>query len=333
MRLFLTTTSFAVSKDGWRYDGAGTAGGKGAEMSRIGFIGLGIMGAPMAENLARAGHDVTVFNRSRPSVDRLVSAGARGATSVAEAVSGAEVVITMLPDSPDVIEVVRGESGALAHMAEGAILVDMSTIRPDVARDNAEIGGRRGVAVLDAPVSGGEAAAIEGTLSIMVGGDPGAFSAVEPVFGVLGATVVLLGPAGSGQTAKAANQLIVAGTIELVSEALVLLDASGVDLQKAVEVLSGGLAGNAIFTRKAPTMLARDFRPGFRVDLHHKDLSIVLEAIRTAGTSAPLALAVAGLMASLRAQGFGSLDHSALLLQVEELSGRGRPGEGVPVTP
>jgi 2-hydroxy-3-oxopropionate reductase len=297
-------------------------------MSRIGFIGLGIMGAPMAENLVRAGHEVTVFNRSRPAVDRLVSTGARPAASVAEAAAGAEFVITMLPDSPDVIEVVRGENGALAHMAEGSMLVDMSTIRPDVARDNSELGSRHGIVVLDAPVSGGEAAAIGGTLSIMVGGEPEAFSRADPLFSVLGTTVVLVGPAGSGQTVKAANQLIVAGTIELVSEALVLLEASGVELPKAVEVLSGGLAGNAILTRKAPSMLARDFRPGFRVDLHHKDLSIVLDAIRAAGTAAPLGLAVSGLMASLRAQGYGGLDHSALLLQVEELSGRGRqPGD------
>jgi 2-hydroxy-3-oxopropionate reductase len=228
----------------------------------------------------------------------------------------------MLPDSPDVEAVALGPAGVFNNVQAGTIFVDMSTIKPEVAKHLAEEGERRGVRVLDAPVSGGEAGAVEATLSIMVGGPKEAFDEVLPLFEVLGGTVVRLGESGSGQVVKAANQLIVAGTIELVSEALVLLGAFGVDKAEAVRVLSGGLAGNAILTRKAASMLAGNFAPGFRVDLHHKDLSIVIDAARSTGVAIPLGLAVAGLMASLRAQGHGDLDHSALLLQVEQLSGR-----------
>ncbi|NED99907.1 2-hydroxy-3-oxopropionate reductase [Phytoactinopolyspora halotolerans] len=291
-------------------------------MTTIGFIGLGVMGAPMAANLVKAGYEVTGYNRSPAKVEAFRAAGGRGAASVAEAVDGAEVVITILPDSPDVEQVVLGEDGVLAHLATGAVLIDMSTIRPDVARDVAAAGSARGIRVLDAPVSGGEQGAIDATLSIMVGGADDAFRAAKPVLDAMGSTVVHVGPAGAGQTVKASNQLIVAGVLELVSEALVFLDAHGVDRQRAVEVLAGGLAGNAILDRKAAGMLERRFDPGFRVDLHHKDLGIVTAAAREAGVAIPLGAHVAGLMASLRAQGHGSLDHSALLLQVEQLSGR-----------
>jgi 2-hydroxy-3-oxopropionate reductase len=180
------------------------------------------------------------------------------------------------------------------------------------------------LAYVDAPVSGGEQGAIDGTLSIMVGGEAEAVGKVRPVLDAMGKTIVHVGTVGSGQTVKAANQLVVAGVIELVSEALTFLDAYGVDLESAVRVLAGGLAGNAVLERKAPSMLARNFAPGFRVDLHHKDLGIFAEAARAAGTATPLGAVVAGLVASLRAQGMGDLDHSALLLQVERLSGRER---------
>ena len=295
--------------------------------TKVGFIGLGIMGAPMAKNLISAGFDVTVYNRSQAKVDELVAQGAAGATSIAGAVENAEFVVTMLPDSPDVQAVVGGKDGVLAHLRQGAMLIDASTISPEVARSIAESGALLGHGVLDAPVSGGQAGAIEGSLSIMVGGDAEHFTRALPILEAVGKTIVHVGPSGSGQIVKAANQIIVAGTIELVSEALVLLDAYGVDLHRAVEVLSGGLAGNAIFSRKVPNMLDRNFAPGFRIDLHHKDLSIALDSVRAAGVSAPLAITVAGLVASLRAQGLGSLDHSALLLQVEELSGRGTISE------
>ncbi|PRX96622.1 2-hydroxy-3-oxopropionate reductase [Allonocardiopsis opalescens] len=288
----------------------------------IAFIGLGVMGAPMAANLVRAGFDVVGYNRTAARTDALVAAGGRAAPSAAEAAEGADAVITMLPDSPDVESVVLGEGKVLDRMRPGSLLIDMSTIRPDVARALALAGAEAGVRVLDAPVSGGEQGAVEAKLSIMVGGEEDAFDAARPVLDALGATVVHVGPAGAGQTVKAANQLIVAGVIELVSEALVFLDAHGVDRGSAVRVLAGGLAGSAVLDRKAPSMLARDFDPGFRVDLHHKDLGIVTAAAREAGVAIPMGALAASLMASLRAQGFGDLDHSALLLQVERLSGR-----------
>ncbi len=200
--------------------------------------------------------------------------------------------------------------------------MDMSTIAPETACSVAEKGAAAGVAVLDAPVSGGEAGAVEGALSIMVGGEPDAFAAAEPILDVLGSTIVHVGGAGAGQTVKAANQLVVAGTIALVSEAIVLLEASGVDGEKGLEVLAGGLAGNRVLDRKSATMLAREFTPGFRIDLHHKDMGIALASARTAEVSLPVTGVVAQLIAAARAMGHGSLDHSALLQVVEDLSGR-----------
>jgi 2-hydroxy-3-oxopropionate reductase len=291
-------------------------------MTSVAVIGLGIMGGPMAANLVKAGYDVVGYNRSRDKVDRLVEQGGRGAGSVGEAVRDADVIITMLPDSPDVEAVVLGEDGVLAAAKQGALLVDASTIRPDVSIRLAEAARAKGVRAVDAPVSGGEAGAIEGNLSIMVGGDPADVEAARPVLEAVGSTIVHVGPAGSGQTVKAANQLIVAGTIQLVAEALVFLEAHGVDTEAAVKVLAGGLAGNRILDRKATSMIAREFAPGFRVDLHHKDLGIVTSAAREAGVAIPLGALVAQLMGALRAEGHGSLDHSALLLLVEQLSGR-----------
>ncbi|RBY76826.1 2-hydroxy-3-oxopropionate reductase [Geodermatophilus sp. TF02-6] len=291
-------------------------------MTTVAVIGLGIMGGPMAANLLKADYDVVGYNRSRQKVDQLVAAGGRGAADVAEAVRDADVVLTMLPDSPDVEAVVLGEGGILEAAKPGTLLIDASTIRPDVSVRLAEAAGARGIRAVDAPVSGGEVGAIEGTLSIMVGGDADDVAAARPVLEAVGSTIVHVGPAGSGQTVKAANQLIVAGTIELVAEALVFLEAHGVDTQAAVEVLAGGLAGNRILDRKAAGMIAREFRPGFRVDLHHKDLGIVTSAAREAGVAIPVGALVAQLMGALRAEGHGSLDHSALLLLVEQLSGR-----------
>ncbi len=289
---------------------------------RIAFIGLGIMGGPMAANLVKAGYHVTGYNRSRGKVDALVEAGGTGADSIAEAVAEADVIITIVPDSPDVEQVAGGEDGILAHARPGAVWVDCSSIRPDVAVALAEQATEKGIKAVDAPVSGGEAGAIEATLSIMVGGDADAVESVRPVLEAVGKTVVHVGPSGSGQTVKAANQLIVAGTIELVAEALVFLEAYGVDTAAAIEVLAGGLAGNRILDRKATSMAAREFKPGFRVDLHHKDMGIVLAAAREAGVAIPLGAHTAQLMQSLRQLGHGDLDHSALLLQVEQLSGR-----------
>lgn len=291
-------------------------------MTTIAFIGTGVMGAPMAVNLQRAGFEVVAYNRSRERTAAVVAAGGRASASIADAVSDADVVITMLPDSPDVEMVILGAGGVLENAAPSALLLDMSTIRPDMSRTIGAQARERGMRPLDAPVSGGEAGAIEGTLSIMVGGVASDFEDARPVLDAVGGTIVHVGPDGAGQTVKAANQLIVAGTLELVSEALVFLAAHGVDLDSAVHVLGGGLAGSAVLQRKAPSMIERRFEPGFRVDLHHKDLGILLDAARAAGVAVPLGASVADLMSSLRAQGGGSLDHSALLLQVERLSGR-----------
>jgi 2-hydroxy-3-oxopropionate reductase len=286
-------------------------------MTTVAFIGLGIMGKPMAGNLARAGFDVVGYNRSPKEVD-----GVTAATSIGEAVAEADVIATMVPDSADVEAVLAGPDGVFANARKGNLVVDFSSIRPDVSARLAAQGAEHGLRVLDAPVSGGEQGAIDAALSIMVGGAAEDFEAATPVLEAVGKTIVHVGPAGSGQTVKAANQLIVAGILELVSEAIVFLEAYGVDTEAAVKVLAGGLAGNTILQRKAPAMLARDFTPGFRIALHHKDMGIVTSAAREAGVVIPLGAVVAQLIAALNAQGDGGLDHSALLKLVSQLSGR-----------
>lgn len=291
-------------------------------MQKIGFIGLGIMGSPMAANLIRAGYEVTGYDVSPDSVQRLLEAGGKPAASIEDATAGADVVITMLPDSPQVQEVVLGPHGVLASAGPDLLLIDMSTIAPETSVAVARAAKEKGTRVLDAPVSGGEQGAVEASLSIMVGGDPDVFETARPVLEHLGKTIVHVGGAGAGQTVKAANQLMVAGIIALVSEAIVLLEASGVDGERGIEVLAGGLAGNRILDRKAASMLAREFAPGFRIDLHHKDMGIALASARSAGVSLPVTGVVAQLVASARALGHGSLDHSALLKVVEKMSGR-----------
>jgi 2-hydroxy-3-oxopropionate reductase len=293
-------------------------------VTTVGFIGLGIMGGPMAVNLVRAGYDVVGYNRSRDPVDRLVDNGGRAADSIAHAVRDADAVITMLPDSPDVEQVVLGEQGVLANTRPGVLLIDCSTVRPDTARSVASAAAGAGGHALDAPVSGGEQGAVDGTLSIMVGGEQDAVTRARPLLDAMGGTVVHVGPAGAGQTVKAANQLIVAGNLQLVAEALVFLEAQGVDTGAAVRVLGGGLAGSAVLDRKATGMLRREFDPGFRAELHHKDLGILQDAVREAGTVTPLGSLVAQLVAALVARGDGRLDHSALFTLVEDLSGRGQ---------
>jgi 2-hydroxy-3-oxopropionate reductase len=287
----------------------------------VGFIGLGIMGAPMARNLLRAGFAVTAHNRSRPAVDAFVADGGTAAAGVADAVAEADVVITMLPDGPDVEAVVLGEGGVLSSARPGTLLLDMSTVAPAVSRRVATAATERGLRPLDAPVSGGELGAIDGTLSVMVGGAAADVAAAMPVLTAMGRTIVHVGPAGAGQTVKAANQLLVGGIIELVAEVLVFLGKQGVDAGPAVEVLAGGLGGNEILRRKAPGMLARRFEPGFRIDLHHKDMGILLSSAREAGAVLPLAAVVAQQFVAARSLGDGALDHTALLRVVERLSG------------
>ena len=297
------------------------AGQPAADLRTVAFIGLGIMGRPMAANLIRAGFDVTGHSRRPESATGLLAGGGRWAGSVAAAVRGADAVITMLPDSPDVAAVALGPEGIVDNARPGTLYIDMSSIRPEVARQVAAAGTAHGLRCLDAPVSGGERGAIDGTLSVMAGGTSADLDAARPLLGAMGATILHVGPAGAGQTVKAANQLIVAGNIALVAEALVFLQAQGVDVAAAVAVLSGGLAGSTVLARKAGSMLAGDFTPGFRIELHDKDLAIFTAAAREAGVVTPLGGILAQLTGASRAQGDGGLDHSVLMRVIQRLSG------------
>jgi len=288
---------------------------------RIAFIGLGIMGSPMAVHLAEAGHTVAGYNITPDKTGPLVAAGGRAAESIQDAVAEADVVCVMVPDSPDVQQVLAGEGGVFDSAKPGTLVIDFSSIRPDVTVTLARQAQERGFRLLDAPVSGGEAGAKNAALSIMVGGSAEDFTAAAPVFEQVGNTVVHVGPSGSGQTVKAANQLIVAANIQALSEAVVFLEAYDVDTEAALEVLGGGLAGSKVLDQKKGNLLGRSFEPGFRIALHHKDLGIVTAAAREAGVVVPLGSLVAQLMASAVANGDGGLDHSALLRGVERLSG------------
>ena len=291
-------------------------------MTNIAFIGLGIMGSPMAVHLAKAGHQVVGYNRTPEKTVPLVEAGGRAAESIGDAVRGAEVVCVMVPDSPDVLDVLTGEDGVFDNANPGTLVVDFSSIRPDVTIQLAEQADEKGIRLVDAPVSGGEAGAVNAALSIMVGGQIDDFEAAKPYLDVVGKTVVHVGPSGAGQTVKAANQLIVAANIQALAEAVVFLDAYGVGTNAALEVLGGGLAGSKVLDQKKQNMLGHTFEPGFRIALHHKDLGIVTTAAREAGVVIPLGSLVAQLMASALANGDGGLDHSGLLRGVERLSGR-----------
>ena len=291
-------------------------------MSKIAFIGLGIMGSPMSVHLAQAGHQVAGYNPTPEKAEPLVAAGGRAAESIADAVADAEVVCVMVPDSPQVEEVLADEGGVFAQVRPGTLVIDFSSIRPDVTARLAAEAAQRGLRLLDAPVSGGQAGAVNATLSIMVGGDAADFQAAKPFLEVVGKTIVHVGPSGAGQTVKAANQLIVAANLQALAEAVVFLEAYGVDTKAALEVLGGGLAGSKVLDQKQENMLSRSFEPGFRIELHHKDMGIVTAAAREAGVVVPLGGLVAQLMASAHASGDGGLDHSALLRGVERLSGR-----------
>ncbi|UOE21898.1 2-hydroxy-3-oxopropionate reductase [Thermobifida halotolerans] len=291
-------------------------------MTRIAFIGLGIMGSPMAVHLQNAGNQVIGYNRTRAKTGPLVEAGGTAAASVAEAVADVDVVALMVTDTPDVTEILTGEAGVFETAGPGTLVIDFSTIRPDATAELAAQARDKGLRMVDAPVSGGEAGARNAALSIMVGGTEEDFAAARPVLDVVGSTIVHVGPSGSGQTVKAANQLIVAGAIGVLAEAIVFLEAYGVDTEAAIRVLSGGLAASAIMDHKAANMLDRSFEPGFRLDLHHKDLGIVTSAAREAGVAIPLGATAAQLMAAARANGDGDLDHSALFRTIARLSGR-----------
>jgi 2-hydroxy-3-oxopropionate reductase len=290
---------------------------------RIGFIGLGIMGMPMARNLMEAGYELVLHNRTRYKAEELATAGrAEVADSPSEVARNSEVVITMLPGPPEVAEIVAGEDGLLDGAGEGSLLIDMSTSSPVLTRELARSARERGVGMLDAPVSGGDVGAIEGTLSIMVGGDEANFQRAKPLLESMGKTITHVGPTGAGQVTKAANQVVVALTIEAVSEALVLGSAGGVSPQKILEVLSGGLAANKVMEVKREKFLSHKFEPGGKVEFHHKDLGIALAAGREYGVVLPVTAIVDQMFDSLLARRRGGWDHSALLTSIENLAQR-----------
>jgi 2-hydroxy-3-oxopropionate reductase len=286
---------------------------------KVGFIGLGIMGRPMAKNLMEAGYELVVHNRSPEKAEELAKEGnATAAASPGQVAQACDIVITMLPDSPDVEAVVAGEGGVLEGIRDGALLVDMSTISPVVTKELSEMVREKGASMLDAPVSGGDVGAIEGALSIMVGGSEEDFERARPLFDVMGKAATHVGPIGAGQVVKACNQIVVALTIEAVSEALVLGSKGGVKPEKLVEALSGGLAGSAVMEAKKEKFFSHDFEPGFRIELHHKDLGIALAAGREYGVALPATAIVDQMLEALKAKGRGDRDHSALLTLMEE---------------
>jgi 2-hydroxy-3-oxopropionate reductase len=297
------------------------AGDRGRGAERIGFIGLGIMGRPMARRLLDAGHHLTVHSRSPGPVDELVDAGAERAGSGAEVAAASDVVITMLPDTPDVEAVLFGEDGVAAGSRGGSLVIDMSTVSPVATRRFAERLSGRELRFLDAPVSGGETGAVEGTLSIMVGGGEDDFARARPLFEAMGGNIVLVGGVGAGQVTKACNQLVVAATIEAVAEALVLAASSGVDPAKVREALLGGFAGSKILEVHGKRMLDGAFDPGFRIRLHRKDAGIILETAHELGSPLPGFEAVADALERAVKEGGAELDHSALVRPLEAEAG------------
>jgi 2-hydroxy-3-oxopropionate reductase len=286
----------------------------------VGFIGLGIMGKPMARNLIKAGYPLIVHNRSRAAVDELTREGAQAATDAKEVAGRTEIIVTMLPDSPDVDLVYAGENGIFSTLKSGTLLIDMSTVSPAVARKLAGEAQRRGCDMLDAPVSGGEAGAISASLSIMIGGEAAAVERAMPIFESLGKNIVHAGSAGAGQVTKAANQMVVGTTIAIVSEALVLAAKAGVDPAKVRQALLGGFAQSKILEAHGQKMLEHNFKPGFRIRLHEKDMKIALGAGFEYGVPLMVTSQVAQMMSAMKAMGNGDLDHSALVKLVEELA-------------
>ena len=295
---------------------------------RIGFIGLGIMGKPMAARLVHAGFPVTVHNRSSAAADELAGEGAEVADSPRRAAEGSDIVVTMLPDSPDVEAVMLGEEGVLAGVREGMLVIDMSTIAPATARKVHAAFAERGVEAVDAPVSGGEPAAIDGQLSIMAGGSEDAVARALPIFEELGKATTHIGAPGAGQVAKAANQIVVALTIQAVAEALTLARKAGVDPARVREALLGGLAQSKVLEVHGERMLEGQFDPGFRIELHRKDLAIALQSAREEGVALLATAQVAELLNALIAQGAGGRDHSAISTLYDQLSGVGDPVPG-----
>ena len=291
---------------------------------RIGFIGLGIMGRPMVRNLVKAGFQLVIHNRSQGPVDELVGElgeAVAAADSPAAVAAQTQTIITMLPDSPDVRAVVFGEQGSLATVQPGTLLIDMSTIAPATAVEVATAMAEQGGSALDAPVSGGDKGAIAGTLSIMVGGSEADFQRAMPLFTAMGKTIVHVGEVGAGQVVKACNQIVVAVNYAGLSEALVLGMQAGVDPEKILQVLGGGLANSRVLEMRGPTMIKHEFAPGFRIKLHRKDLGIALSAGRDQGVPLAVTALVSQLFEFANSTGRGDLDHSALLAVIEQTAG------------
>lgn len=289
-------------------------------MSKIGFIGLGIMGKPMVRNLRKAEHELVVYDIFAKSVDEMVSDGIERASSARDVAARTDLVITMLPDGPEVEQAVLGEGGVLEGAHAGSILVDMSSISPLVSQKLAAACKEKDIAFLDAPVSGGEPKAIDGTLAIMVGGDAETFKKVEPILKLMGSSVVLTGGAGAGNVTKLANQIIVACNIAAMSEALVLADQCGVDSEVVFNAIKGGLAGSTVLNAKAPMVIARNFKPGFRIRLHQKDLRNALLTAESKKVALPLTSLVQQMLMALMNRGGGDLDHSAIFTFIEEMA-------------
>lgn len=288
---------------------------------KIGFIGLGIMGKPMVRNLIKAGYSVKAYDIVRENVEAALSYGAEEGKSGAEIASECPVVITMLPNSPHVKTVVLGKDGVLEGAKSGLILIDMSSIDPNVSKEIEAECRAKGVRMLDAPVSGGEPKAIDGTLSIMVGGDKALFDEMVPVLKCMGSSVVHCGAIGAGNTTKLANQIIVAGNIAVLAEALTMVKKAGVDPATVFEAIKGGLAGSTVMNAKAPMMIEGNFKPGFRVDLHIKDLGNALDTAHKVGAPVPLTAMVQEMFETLHADGRGGDDHSSLANYYAKVSG------------
>lgn len=289
-------------------------------MKKIGFIGLGIMGKPMAKNLLKAGYSLTVYDIRPEPVKEVVAAGAEEGKSSKDVAEKNEVVITMLPNSPEVKEAVLGDEGVLDGAKPGMILVDMSSIAPLVSKEVGAKLAEKGVEMLDAPVSGGEPKAIDGTLSIMVGGKKEVFEQVEDILKVMGASAVLVGDIGSGNTTKLANQIIVALNIAAMSEAMVLATKAGVDPEKVYNAIRGGLAGSTVLDAKVSLALDGNFKPGFRIELHIKDLQNALDTAHEVGVPVPLASGVMEVMQALKVDGKGGDDHGGIIQFYEKLA-------------
>jgi 2-hydroxy-3-oxopropionate reductase len=287
---------------------------------KIGFIGLGIMGKPMSKNLLKAGYSLVVCDRNPEAVKDVVAAGAESAENAKEVAKSCDVIITMLPNSPHVKEVVLGENGVVDGAKQGATIIDMSSIAPLASREIHDEVVKKGLTMLDAPVSGGEPKAIDGTLSVMVGGDKAIFDKHYDLMKAMAGSVVYTGDIGAGNVTKLANQVIVALNIAAMSEALVLATKAGVNPELVYQAIRGGLAGSTVLDAKAPMILDRNFKPGFKIDLHIKDLQNALDTSHGVGTSLPLTAIVMEMMQTLKTDGMGGCDHSALARYYETLA-------------